>query len=126
MACLAVCAADSLFPSPRPTSGLPEFGTIEWHISDMSDVCWGEDGEHRSCEPGEGAFPQAQNLEGYALTRFPSLRSEIDLSPPAGRGKAGNQPGIAKLTFFRYYMGMTVHPRNPLRVIGKFVGLVPQ
>ena len=37
----------------------------------------------------------------------------------------GNGPGIAKLTFFRYYMRMTVHPRT-LSGQSQFVGLVPQ
>src|SRR6266851_1869736 len=29
-------------PSPHPNSGLPEFGTLDWPKSDISDFGWGE------------------------------------------------------------------------------------
>ena len=38
-----VAEADTaLFTSPRPNSGLPEFGTISWPKSDISDLGRGE------------------------------------------------------------------------------------
>jgi len=30
--------------APQPNSGLPEFGTISWPKSDISDLGWGEVG----------------------------------------------------------------------------------
>src|SRR3974390_3479487 len=37
--------------------------------------------------PGEGALPQTQSMWRGPLTRLSSLRSKVDLSPQAGRGK---------------------------------------
>jgi protein ImuA len=56
----------------------------------------GEGGEQRSCEPGEGAFPQAQNC-GYApLPARRRFASAVDLSPPAGRGERKSLVWIAE------------------------------
>ena len=38
-----MCARGAHIPtSPHPNSGLPEFGTISWPKSDISDLGWGE------------------------------------------------------------------------------------
>lgn len=44
---------------------------------------------------------------------------------PGKLGPFGNQHGIAKLTFFRYYMRMTV-PHRTRYGLSQFVGFVPQ
>ena len=44
----------------------------------------GEGGEPRSGEPGEGALRYAQDTKAR-LTRPPPIRSEVGLSPRAGR-----------------------------------------
>ncbi len=45
------------FTSPRPNSGLPEFGIIKWSKSDISDFDWGEvDFRATARKSGEGAF----------------------------------------------------------------------
>src|SRR6266568_7460356 len=44
-------------PSPRPNSGLPEFGRLDWPKSDKSDFGWGEG-------RGEGGSPGTESVEG--------------------------------------------------------------
>jgi len=46
----------------------------------------GEGGEQRSCEPGEGAFRQAQNRNDAPSPACRRCAPAVDLSPHAGRG----------------------------------------
>jgi hypothetical protein len=48
----------------------------------------GEDGEDRRSEPGEGMLQRMRTIATPPHPTF-SLRSKVDLSPLAGRGKGG-------------------------------------
>jgi len=66
-------------PSPRPNSGLPEFGNIDWPKSDISDFGWGEGW-------GEGVrvYREAPPPSPAALCASTSpLRGEVKLATRA-------------------------------------------
>jgi tRNA(Ile)-lysidine synthase len=62
-----------LSPSPNQTRVYPEFGTIEWHKSDISDLCWGEGW-------GAGGPSLVASHRRNPLTR---RAVHVDLSPQA-------------------------------------------
>jgi len=58
----ALCASTS-----HPTSGLSEVGTIEWHKSDISDLCCAGRGERKSRCAAPGTLPPHLTISAGTL-----------------------------------------------------------
>src|SRR5260370_29899676 len=72
-------ATDAVY-LPHPNSGLPEFGTLRWPKSDISDLGWG-----RSASKASRVGAKISRLDRPPPHR-PSLRSGRSASPLQGEG----------------------------------------
>src|SRR4029453_15058276 len=84
--------------SPRPNSGLPEFGTIERSKSDKSDLDWGEGGgggvTEFSIDLNPSPHPSPTQVGLARLAR----NSRRDPGTPGGRGRGSppSQPHVRR------------------------------